>query len=327
MVSLAPGDGLVKAWHAFARGATLLGVVIVGLASSIGSSPQLDFGGGGTTSVSYKPPPDNPPTYSNAGEDQTVLPSALVQLDGEGYDREGSVSPEWRQETGPAVQLSSTTTWNPTFIAPTVAALTEVRFRLRVFDSRGQVGAKGVDRVSIWVDPDMTPPAPVLLDFETLPDGTPTVPGNQVGSDYQEHCVTFGTFQGNDPSDGPQYSRLAPDKTSVVDVFRKWNPPPETPFDITMFFSAPVNSISADVFTLPGFRVVMTVYDRNNAELAALVSEVSTDCCETKTDTLAFEDVGLIYRARVQTDAPFDAIASIDNVRLERLQHCDPWPF
>lgn len=314
----------MTALEALGRGLVTAGVVSLGLVATIGSTPEYDFGGGGgTTSVSVSPPPDNPPTYCNAGEDQTVLPNAIVQLDGEGYDREGRVTPDWRQETGPTVQLSNSSSFNPTFTAPAVAELTELRFRLRVIDGAGQVGANGVDRVSIWVDPDMTPPPPVLLDFETLPNGLPTVDGIEIGDDYLAYCVTFSNFEWADASAGPIYVRQGALRTLVTDTERVFNPPPETPFDVALGFSVPVNLISADVYAMPGNRVVLTAYGLRNTELGSVTSSLSSACCVEKTDTLVLEGLGPIYRARFQTDRPFASMPLIDNVRLASLQHCE----
>ncbi len=313
-------NALFGTWRSLA----LLLVVTGGVVTSLGSAPEFDWGGGGTTSVSVQPPPDNPPTYANAGEDQTARPGMLVQLDGEGFDREGPVSPGWRQETGPAVQLSNSSTWNPTFTAPAVAQVTELRFLLRVFDGKGQVGSDGIDRVSIWVDPDMPPPTPVLLDFESLPDGSPTVEFQPLANDYQDECVIFENFVNFDASAGPAYRHYEPTNMIVWDVDRTFNPPPETTFNITLDFTVAVDNVSADVFAVPGQRVVLTVYDRLGVELASLMSAVATTCCSQPIEGLEIGGIGPIYRARFETDDPFFNFPIIDNVSFHHLQACGP---
>ncbi|MCU0589799.1 MAG: PKD domain-containing protein, partial [Syntrophobacteraceae bacterium] len=97
----------------------------------------------------------NLPPHADAGPDQTVDEGILVTLLGSNSrDPEGSVlSHLWEQVDGPAVQLSSTTTADPTFRAPDVGpeglALT---FRLTVTDD---LGARSSDTCIVnvtWVN-------------------------------------------------------------------------------------------------------------------------------------------------------------------------------
>lgn len=298
-------------------------VVFTGVVTTVGSTPDFDWGGGGTTSVSVRPPVDNPPTYCNAGADQYVVSGNLVQLDGEGYDAEGFIRYEWTQEAGPTVTLSNDSRPNPTFTAPAVAQEdTELRFRLRCIDGKGQIGANGVDRVSIFVDPLPAAPAQVPLDFETLPDGSLPVEFDAVEDDYADECLSFGSYATDDTLRGPEYRRFVPDNTVVWDNDRRYNPPPETNFNITVNFAMPVISVGADVFVAPGASVVLTAYDDAGAALGAVESVVSATCCTTRTDTLTLGDLGEIYRVRFESSAPDVAPTIIDNLRFERTLAC-----
>lgn len=313
----------MNALKAALRGFATVVAVVGGVVTTVGSTPDFDWGGGGTTSVSVRPPVDNPPTYCNAGVDQDVLSGDLVQLDGEGFDAEGSIRYEWTQEAGPTVTLSNDSRPNPTFTAPAVPQDdTELRFRLRCIDGKGQIGANGVDRVSILVDPVPAVPAQVPLDFETLPDGSLPVEFAAVDDDYADECLRFGNFVADDPSRSPEYRRFVPDNTVVWDNDRRYNPPPETRFNITVDFTVPVVSVGADVFVAPGISVEMTAFDDAGVALGATESVASVTCCTTKTDTLTLRDLGEIYRVRFATSAPDAAPPIIDNLRYERTLAC-----
>ena len=307
-------------WRGLATGVAVVG----GLAAIIGSTPELDWGGGGgVTSVSVPPPVDNPPTYCNAGLDQDVLSGDLVQLDGEGFDAEGFIRYEWTQEEGPTVTLSNDSRPNSTFTAPAVLQEdTELRFRLRCIDGKGQIGANGVDRVSILVNPVPAAPAQVPLDFETLPDGSLPVEFAAVDDDYAEECLRFGSFVADDPSRSPEYRRFVPENTVVWDNDRRFNPPPETGFNITVDFTVPVVSVGADVFVAPGAYAVMTAFDDAGMALGALESAASVACCTTRTDTLELRDVGDIYRVGFETSAPGASPPIIDKLVFERTMAC-----
>jgi subtilisin-like proprotein convertase family protein len=86
---------------------------------------------------------------ASAGPDQLVNRDDLVTLDGSGStDPDGdSISYQWTQTFGPAVALSSTSTVDPSFIAP--EGPSELRFRLIVRDPFGRFRT---DFVSIVVN-------------------------------------------------------------------------------------------------------------------------------------------------------------------------------
>ncbi|UTW44261.1 hypothetical protein KFE80_07570 [bacterium SCSIO 12696] len=96
-------------------------------------------GGGGGGSNTVQPPVVNTPPTANAGANQTVNESTLVQLEGAGSDAEGGVSFAWSQVSGPAVALSDSTVSNPSFRAPVVDIGTsaEIQLMLEVTDSGG----------------------------------------------------------------------------------------------------------------------------------------------------------------------------------------------
>lgn len=104
--------------------------------------------GGGTTNVA---------PVANAGVDQSVTAGSLVTLNGAGsYDLDGSVSSYvWSQVSGTAVTLSSTTSSQPTFTAPTGAG--SLVFSLRVIDDQGAQSATDTVSITIATAPTGTP--------------------------------------------------------------------------------------------------------------------------------------------------------------------------
>ncbi|PXW72739.1 hypothetical protein C7964_101855 [Loktanella sp. PT4BL] len=105
--------------------------------------------------ITVNPPANVDPT-ANAGPDQTVASAALVTLDGTASDPNNAgqaLTFAWSQTSGPSVTLSSTTTAQPTFTAPTLAvgaADDTLVFSLIVNDG---VSSSVADTVSITVEP------------------------------------------------------------------------------------------------------------------------------------------------------------------------------
>lgn len=82
----------------------------------------------------------NVPPTANAGPDQaSIAAGATVTLDGSGSaDSDGTITAyTWRQISGPAVTLSSTSTVGPTFTAPSQTANSTLVFGLIVTDNGG----------------------------------------------------------------------------------------------------------------------------------------------------------------------------------------------
>jgi hypothetical protein len=308
---------------------TLTGTLIVGagligiIGSGSGSGIQGPFSYAGP-SEPLPPPVDNPP-FANAGEDQTVTEAALVKLHGSGFDEEDNVYVQyhWQQELGPAVNLSDPAWQQPIFIAPPVDMRTELIFRLRVFDSKGQVGPNGIDYTSVFVEPSPEPPTIVLLDFELLPDGSLPVEFELVDDDYIAECALFRNFEMGDVSRPPEYRRFVPNNTIVWDNDRVFNPPPETTFNVTIDFTVPVASVIADVYVEPGASVTLWGFDETGLELGNATSEVSTDCCEFKTSTVGLTNLGWIYQVRFESSAPASVTPAIDNLQFERRTICN----
>ena len=122
----------------------------------------------------YNAPSNNNPPTVDAGPNQTVLSGDTVTLSGHASDDQWVNRAEWRQNLGPTVRFgfAGSTIYRPTFVAPAVSELTELRFVLRAFDNQGQVG---FDEVSVFVEPSEQPSPPEIpagiysLNFDSLP--------------------------------------------------------------------------------------------------------------------------------------------------------------
>jgi len=297
-------------------------LTIIASGGSSGGLPAVDSGLYGVHPANNPPPIDNPPSAST-GPDQTVTEGQLVTLEGGGWDAEGMVSYGWLQMSGPSVNLSNSSRARPTFIAPPVAQRTELDFRLRVFDSKGQVGSDGIAYTSVFVEPASQPPVFVLMDFETLPDGSVPVEYEPVNDDYLAECSVFRNADVADVSKPPEYRRFEPLNTLVWDNDRVFNPPPETTFNVTIEFTVPVASISADVFIEPGASVTLMAFDEIGTELGSVTSDVSTECCASKAGTVTLADLGWIYQVTFESSAPQALAPAIDNLLLERRMVCN----
>jgi hypothetical protein len=127
-------------------GLTFAGISLV-LLAACSSGP-----GGGSSSSSSGGGANVAPT-ANAGASQTVASGATVTLNGSASsDPDGTIAGyAWTQTLGGAVSLSSSTTAQPTFVAPTVTSATTLSFSLVVTDNAG--AASTASSVSVTVNP------------------------------------------------------------------------------------------------------------------------------------------------------------------------------
>jgi hypothetical protein len=106
------------------------------------ASIAICFGDAAFCSVAFNP-------VADAGPDQTVASGSVVTLDGS--DSEGSISSfSWAQTGGPAVALVNANQAVASFIAPFVASVVTLSFRLTVVN---ESNVADTDSMSVTVQP------------------------------------------------------------------------------------------------------------------------------------------------------------------------------
>lgn len=188
----------------------------------VASLAVLSACGGGGSSPS--PAPNTVPV-ANAGPNQSVAAGAQVSLDASASsDADGSIAGyTWSQTAGTVVTLSSTTSAQPTFTAPSPAANSTLTFSLRVTDNRGGLSAPA--SVSISVTPaggPNTAPMANAGSAQTVNSGAlVTLDGS--GSNDSDGSIssyawtqTAGTAVALSSANSPQPSFTAPSVTAAT---------------------------------------------------------------------------------------------------------------
>lgn len=119
---------------------------------AVAADPHYNVGGA-TAGSGGTAPPSGP--IANAGADQSVLPGALVRLDGSRSTGE-SLTYRWRQASGSSIALTNADKVVATFTAPAFAASADVfEFELLVTDAQNRAAT---DRTKVTIrDPNATP--------------------------------------------------------------------------------------------------------------------------------------------------------------------------
>ena len=158
----------------------------------------------------------------------------------------------------------------------------------------------------------------ITIDFETLPDGTPTntLIGTPVSNSYASLGLVIRSIEDDDPTGptfvGQTFQGPIP-KVSVYDNNRVFPPPsPGSSFNIVAEFLFPVTSVSADVFTAKTSVILMTAKDEQGNILASITSPDVPDSFFK--GNLLIEGVGEISRVEWVSSAPHAAIPLIDNL-------------
>ena len=156
---------------------------------------EADLSATDTVRVTVVAAPNQAPV-ADAGPAQTVTAGSEVLLDGRGSrDDDGEVVAfSWAQISGPAVTVQGAETAEASFIAPLVAEVSALRFRLTVTDD---AGAQGSDEVTVTVlsrtgpppGEDNGPGGPALLFPVTRDMCDDTVGG--LGEVGEQFCAGF----------------------------------------------------------------------------------------------------------------------------------------
>jgi len=163
-----------------------------------GQSAELEFqltvtdpyGGQDTDTMSVKVVSDNVRASADAGADQVVDEQTEVTLAGSGEDPDSeSLTYAWKQVGGEAVELSDTTSSEPTFTAPVVAngKVKILVFELRVADENG---FPTKDTTKVTVLPVNTPPVVNAGEDQKVDNGV-TVSLAGTASDEDDEPLTY----------------------------------------------------------------------------------------------------------------------------------------
>ena len=147
-------------------GSTLLSFIVTGYAEGAGYASDIAM---------VKVVSTNRPPTADAGADRTVDESSSVSLMGAGFDPDGDkLKYQWKQTSGETVQLSSLTTTNPSFTAPSVLAeeTKTLIFELQVSDP---FMASSSDIVQIDVVSPNHPPVANAGPDQVVNENTPVV--------------------------------------------------------------------------------------------------------------------------------------------------------
>jgi len=165
-------------------GLTLAGIAALLLVACSG-------GGGGSSSGSGNSPPT-----ANAGANQTVGGGATVTLNGSASsDSSGSIAIySWTQTAGGGVTLNNPGTAQPTFTAPSVAAVTTLNFSLIVTDNDGNASAPST--VSVTVNPSANvPPTANAGANQTVTSGTTVTLNGTASRDSDGNIAAYAWTQ------------------------------------------------------------------------------------------------------------------------------------
>ncbi|MFH2066086.1 MAG: PKD domain-containing protein [Pseudomonadota bacterium] len=132
---------------------------------------------------------DNSPPVADAGFDQQVLESQVVNMSGSNsYDSDGTIQAyQWRQVSGPVIDLTGSNTENLVFTSPQVLTDSTLSFELTVTDD---VGLTNTDRVNIVVIENTAPVADAGDDQQVLASQVVTLDGTQ-STDIDGNIVSY----------------------------------------------------------------------------------------------------------------------------------------
>jgi len=176
------------------------------------------------------------------------------------------------------------------------------------------------NRPSLWLQcPPGTPAAStiavgtVAIDFNTLPDGTPTdnLSATHVGALYASFGVTFRSRD----DEGPTFSHPLHPNSSRSIAINDFSRTQNGTFNIVADFTNPVTVVSADVLSAAGRTVRMTARDASGLILGSATSPAETAGAFPFKGSIELSGIGLI--ATVEWEASPDpdvAGVGIDNL-------------
>ena len=234
--------------------------------------------GASSTSSATVTVSDNLSPQVDAGADQSVSPGATVDLLGSASDSDGSVVDiAWQQESGSIVSLSSNSTLDTSFTAPSAnsSELTLV-FQLSVTDDRG---ASATDTVTVLVAADQGSAIVYRVDVAENSNGTIHVATTM---DPEQESLTY-SLSGTDADD------FSIDSSSGAISFTS-TPDYEVPTDANTDNSYELTFAVSNGTTTTLQDLVITVIDVNEAPTITSTPDASTPENTTITYTATATD-------------------------------------
>jgi hypothetical protein len=166
----------------------------------------------------------------------------------------------------------------------------------------------------------------VWIDFETLPDGSSTTPGQSLVDAYADWGVVLhgGGFpdQPRVVFPGAFRSDIATQPPSPVAMTAARNVPDGYPaFDLIAEFTVEVHAVSADVIVNPNYGAGMTAYDASGAILG--VDGVGPGSSSWVAGNLSIRSETAIARVVWKATTPAVALIGIDNLRLDLVREVE----
>lgn len=161
-------------------------IKFIAFASLVLASCGGGSGGNSGNPVTVTPPPTNSAPQVNAGEDQTVIASSVVNLNGTAIDADGdNMQFSWTQMAGQPVTISNSTQTEASFTAPSLSTSGVLLFEFKATDDEN---ASGTDEVQIEVN---SSPQSSNCIVTTVPDSLRSAPFMLDGF-YQKYCDVEG---------------------------------------------------------------------------------------------------------------------------------------
>lgn len=146
--------------------------------------------------------------------------------------------------------------------------------RLYANDSANRGGVLATESLAM----DLIPATPVLIDFETFPDGSPVAGGTEIINQYQPVGVTFGSVCATGATLVTNIINFVTTVSSPNSLV-PCGPAPKNGGTMILTFTTPVTDFSVSVVD-DQFPVQVTAFNQAGAQVGQTQSDGSNVCCD-----------------------------------------------